>query len=119
MQELRRHFRPEFLNRLDDIIFYKPLALKDIEKIVDIQLGALRRLLAERKITLDLTESAKKALAKEGFDPIYGARPLKRVIQKRVQDHLARELLEGKIKDGDDVKVSVDKNGEYEFKNVT
>ncbi len=116
MDEMRRHFRPEFLNRLDDIIFYKPLQLEDIEQIVDIQLRKLRELLAERKITLELTEKAKKTLAKEGFDPLYGARPLKRVIQKRIQDRLAREILEGKVKDGDNVVVDSNSKGEYEFR---
>jgi len=116
MDELRRHFRPEFLNRLDDIIFYKALTLEDIEQIVDIQLHKLRELLAEKKITLELTDDAKKALAREGFDPLYGARPLKRVIQKRIQDKLAREILEGKIKDGDSVLVDANSGGEYQFR---
>ncbi len=116
MEELRRNFRPEFLNRLDDVIFFRSLALEDIERIVDIQLDRVQQLLEEHKISLQLTPDAKKQLAREGFDPVYGARPLRRVIQRRIQDRLAREILEGKVKDGDRVLVEAGSDGEYEFK---
>jgi len=116
MEELRRYFRPEFLNRLDDIIFFRALTLEDIERIVDIQLDRVRQLLEERKISLELTPEAKKQLAREGFDPIYGARPLRRVLQRRIQDALARQILEGKIRDGDKVIVDAGTDGEYELR---
>jgi ATP-dependent Clp protease ATP-binding subunit ClpB len=116
MEDLRRHFRPEFLNRLDDIIFFRALTIEDIKRIVDIQLARLTKRLAERKITLELTPHAKEALAKEGFDPVYGARPLRRVLQKQIQDALAKRMLAGEVRDGDKVTVDVDKHGEYTFR---
>ncbi|PIR16529.1 MAG: ATP-dependent chaperone ClpB [Deltaproteobacteria bacterium CG11_big_fil_rev_8_21_14_0_20_49_13] len=112
---LRAHFRPEFLNRVDDIVIFHSLGEAQIEKIVDIQLKHLQRLLAERKMTLELTDSAKKFIAKDGYDPAYGARPLKRSIQKNIQDPLSMKILEGAFKDGDHVKVD-EKNGDLEFK---
>jgi ATP-dependent Clp protease ATP-binding subunit ClpB len=105
MDAVRAHFRPEFLNRVDEIIIFNPLSRDQIQRIVDIQLERLRRRLAERQITLKLTDRAKKLLAEEGYDPTYGARPLKRVIQKRLQDPLALQLLEGRFHDGDDLDV--------------
>ncbi|HZR19072.1 MAG TPA: ATP-dependent chaperone ClpB, partial [Verrucomicrobiae bacterium] len=93
--ELRAHFRPEFLNRVDDIIIFHPLATEDIAQIVDLQLARLRRMLAERKITLDVTPEAKKVLAEDGYDPAFGARPLKRSIQRLIQNPLALAVLEG------------------------
>ncbi len=116
MDALRAQFRPEFLNRIDDIILFHNLSLADIKKIVDIQLAALRKRLAERKMTLELAEPAREALAKEGFDPVYGARPLKRLIQKRIQDPLALSLLQGQYKDGDTIEVKLGKKGEFEFR---
>jgi ATP-dependent Clp protease ATP-binding subunit ClpB len=110
MGEVRARFRPEFLNRIDEIILFKRLEREQMGAIVDIQLQRLDKLLAERKITISLDERAKGELAKRGYDPAWGARPLKRVIQKDLQDPFARLLLEGRIKDGDSVSVSFDGN---------
>jgi ATP-dependent Clp protease ATP-binding subunit ClpB len=107
MDAVRKHFRPEFLNRIDEIIVFHRLRREDMAAIVDIQMRGLRKLLAERKITIELDDGARTWLANQGYDPIYGARPLKRVIQKQVQDPLAEQLLEGSIKDGDTVRLSV------------
>jgi ATP-dependent Clp protease ATP-binding subunit ClpB len=107
MAEVRSRFRPEFLNRLDDIILFHRLQRADMTKIVDIQMMRLQKLLADRKITIDLDEQAKTWLANRGYDPAYGARPLKRVIQRHVQDPLAEQILAGGVKDGDTVHVSV------------
>jgi ATP-dependent Clp protease ATP-binding subunit ClpB len=108
MGELDRHFRPEFLNRLDEIIIFHSLTREMIVDIVDIQLQRLERLLAERQITLELTPEAKDFLAERGFDPVFGARPLKRAIQRELQDSLAVSILEGDIGDGDHVIVDFD-----------
>lgn len=105
MSELKRAFRPEFLNRIDEIIIFHPLTLGDIKKIVDIQIGYLKRRLAEKKISLILSQGAKEFLAKEGFDPNFGARPLKRVIQREIQNPLGLKILEGEFKEGDCVEV--------------
>ncbi|MDI6690176.1 MAG: ATP-dependent chaperone ClpB [Actinomycetota bacterium] len=104
MSELKKAFRPEFLNRIDEIIIFHPLTLGDIKKIVDIQIGYLKRRLAEKKISLILSEGAKEFLAKEGFDPNFGARPLKRVIQREIQNPLSLKILEGEFKEGDCVE---------------
>jgi ATP-dependent Clp protease ATP-binding subunit ClpB len=109
MQAVRSHFRPEFLNRLDEIILFHRLTRANMDKIVAIQIGRLDKLLADRKIGLQLDKKATEWLANAGYDPIYGARPLKRVIQRRLQDPLAQMLLEGKILDGNVVKVSAGK----------
>ncbi len=101
MAELRAHFRPEFLNRVDEIILFHRLKREQMEQIVDIQLVRLQKLLEERKIGLALDPDARKFLADKGYDPAYGARPLKRVIQKYVQDPLAEQILRGEVKDGD------------------
>jgi ATP-dependent Clp protease ATP-binding subunit ClpB len=106
--ELRKHFRPEFLNRVDDVIVFHALSEKDLAKIVDIQLGRLRERLAERNITLTLTDAAKAHIVKVGYDPAFGARPLKRVLQKEVETNLSRKLLEGTVRDGQAVKVDYD-----------
>jgi ATP-dependent Clp protease ATP-binding subunit ClpB len=106
MGVVRSHFRPEFLNRLDDIILFHRLKKSEMGAIVDIQLVRLQKLLDERKITLDLDESARKWLADKGYDPTYGARPLKRVIQREVQDPLADKILAGEIPDGARVKIT-------------
>ncbi|MGE0740111.1 MAG: ATP-dependent chaperone ClpB [Hyphomonadaceae bacterium] len=110
MDEVRLRFRPEFLNRIDEIILFKRLERVQMGGIVDIQLKRLERLLAARNMRLDLDARAKAELAKRGYDPAWGARPLKRVIQKDVQDPLARLILEGAIKDGDAIRVSFDGN---------
>jgi ATP-dependent Clp protease ATP-binding subunit ClpB len=107
MAEVRARFRPEFLNRLDDIILFHRLQRADMGKIVDIQMARLAKLLVDRKITLDLDDKARTWLANRGYDPAYGARPLKRVIQRNVQDPLAEAILSGQVKDGDAVKISV------------
>jgi ATP-dependent Clp protease ATP-binding subunit ClpB len=111
MAAVRAHFRPEFLNRLDEIILFHRLTRANMDKIVDIQIGRLQKLLEDRKIEIDLDAKARAWLADAGYDPVYGARPLKRVIQKRLQDPLAQLLLEGKIGDGAAVKVSAGRNG--------
>jgi ATP-dependent Clp protease ATP-binding subunit ClpB len=114
MEVVRHHFRPEFLNRVDEIILFHRLRREHMANIVDIQMKRLAKLLTDRKITLDLDEDAKTWLGNKGYDPAYGARPLKRVIQKYVQDPLAEMILEGKIHDGETVKVSV-KDGNLTF----
>jgi ATP-dependent Clp protease ATP-binding subunit ClpB len=117
MEAVRAHFKPEFLNRVDDLIIFHGLGIEEIKAIVEIQVRKLTERLRERKIELRLTEKAKEWLAKEGFDPAYGARPLKRVIQKEIQDRLAMNLLEGKFKEGDTVTVDVDsRRGALVFK---
>ena len=107
MTEVRQKFRPEFLNRLDDIILFHRLQRSEMAKIVDIQIDRLRKLLVDRKIKIELDENARQWLANRGYDPAYGARPLKRVIQRHVQDPLAEQILAGGVKDGDTVHVSV------------
>ncbi len=107
MEVVRRAFRPEFLNRLDEIILFNRLGRNEMKRIVDIQLKHLQKLLLDRKITLNVDEQAKAWLANTGYDPVYGARPLKRVIQRELQNPLATMLLSGTIKDGDTVTVSV------------
>ncbi|MDJ0391004.1 ATP-dependent chaperone ClpB [Roseomonas sp. E05] len=111
MNVVRGRFRPEFLNRLDEIVLFRRLARKDMGAIVEIQLGRLRKLLEERKITLELDQFARDWLAEAGYDPVYGARPLKRVIQRNLQDKLAEMLLEGRVADGSKVKVSLGGDG--------
>jgi ATP-dependent Clp protease ATP-binding subunit ClpB len=111
MAVVRSHFRPEFLNRVDEIILFHRLKREDMGKIVDIQLQRLMKLLADRKITLKLDDKAKEWLGQKGYDPAYGARPLKRVIQKYVQDPLAEMVLAGKIHDGETVKITAGKDG--------
>nr|PZN41645.1 MAG: ATP-dependent chaperone ClpB [Pseudomonadota bacterium] len=111
MGVVRAHFRPEFLNRVDEIILFHRLRPEQMGAIVDIQLGRLARLLEDRKITLALDDAAREWLATKGYDPAYGARPLKRVIQKNVQDPLAEMILAGKVKDGETVRVTAGPNG--------
>jgi ATP-dependent Clp protease ATP-binding subunit ClpB len=111
MQAVRAHFRPEFLNRLDEIILFQRLSRANMDKIVDIQIGRLDKLLADRKIAITLDDKARHWLGNAGYDPVYGARPLKRVIQRRLQDPLAQLILEGRITDGDTVTVSASKTG--------
>jgi ATP-dependent Clp protease ATP-binding subunit ClpB len=107
MAEVKARFRPEFLNRLDEIILFHRLQRDQMGAIVDIQMGRLNKLLTDRKITVELDQAARTWLANRGYDPAYGARPLKRVIQKHVQDPLAEQILAGGVKDGDAVRVSV------------
>src|SRR5512141_1412314 len=110
--ELRAHFRPEFLNRIDDVIVFRRLALEEIERIVDIQLRRVGALVAPRGVTLEWTEAARKLLAERAFDPVYGARPLKRNIQKLVQDPLALRILSGEVATGPTVSLDADAAGE-------
>ena len=117
MGVLRDHFRPEFLNRVDEIIVFKPLTQEQLGAIVDIQLKRLQKRLDERKITLVVTDAARKLIIERGWDPVYGARPLKRAIQRMVQDPLAMMLLGGKFSDGDTVEVDA-KGGELTFERV-
>ncbi len=115
MEALRATFKPEFLNRIDEIVIFNSLGPEEIQRIVEIQIRLLAKRLEERKITLELTDAAKELLAQKGFDPVYGARPLKRVIQKLIQDPMAVKILEGSIKEGDHVIVDVE-SGEVVFK---
>jgi ATP-dependent Clp protease ATP-binding subunit ClpB len=111
MAEVRARFRPEFLNRVDEIILFHRLKREHMGAIVDIQMQRLTKLLEERKITLQLEPKAREWLAEKGYDPAYGARPLKRVIQKYVQDPLAELILSGRIKEGERVAISAGKSG--------
>jgi len=115
MEELDRIFRPEFLNRIDEIILFRSLTKEDLRRIVDIQMRHLRRLLDERKMDLQMTDEARRHLAEVGYDPVYGARPLKRVIQRQVQDPLALSLLRGEFDEGDTVRLEAP-NGRITFK---
>ncbi len=110
MNALHSHFKPEFLNRVDDIIVFHPLGKEQLVKIIELRLEDVRRLLAERKISLELTDAAKELMFTEGFDPNFGARPLKRAIQKLVQDPLALKILDGEVLHGDHVVVDADKS---------
>jgi ATP-dependent Clp protease ATP-binding subunit ClpB len=112
MADVRGHFRPEFLNRIDEVVIFDRLSQEQLREIVDIQLARLRVRLDERDITLDVSPDAMDRLAELGFDPLYGARPLKRVIRKQLEDRLARDLLGGEVVDGDTVTVTVDDDGE-------
>jgi ATP-dependent Clp protease ATP-binding subunit ClpB len=108
LEAVRQTFRPEFLNRVDEIIIFNPLTREQIKAIVDIQLEQLRKRLTERRITLSLTPTALEAIANEGYDPMFGARPLKRVLQRRIQDPLALAILDGKFREGDTVVVDAE-----------
>ena len=114
MAELKRHFRPEFLNRVDDVIIFQSLDEEELSRIVDIQLERLKKRLAQQQLTLDVDVAAKKLLAKEGYDPQFGARPLKRAVQERILNPLSMKLLEGEFKPGDRIKVTA-KDGELVF----
>jgi ATP-dependent Clp protease ATP-binding subunit ClpB len=105
MRDLRTHFRPEFLNRVDDIVLFKPLRLEEIEKIVDLQTEDLRRRLTDRGVRLELTEAAREHVARQGYDPVYGARPLKRYLQHALESRIARALVAGEVTDGSLVRV--------------
>ncbi|HOB20009.1 MAG TPA: AAA family ATPase, partial [Candidatus Atribacteria bacterium] len=115
MEELKKTFRPEFLNRIDETIVFHPLEDKHLKQIVDLMVENVAKRLAQKQIYLEVTDAAKEHMAKEGFDPAYGARPLRRVVQRAIEDSLSEELLAGRIKVGDKVKVDV-KNGKLVFK---
>jgi ATP-dependent Clp protease ATP-binding subunit ClpB len=114
LQVLRDHFKPEFLNRIDDIVVFTQLGRDEIAQIIDVQLERLRKNLAERGIEIELDDSAKELLVQEGYDPVYGARPLKRAIQSMIQNPLAVKLLGSDIVSGQKVRVSAE-NGEMKF----
>jgi ATP-dependent Clp protease ATP-binding subunit ClpB len=114
VEEMRKHFRPEFLNRIDDVVVFHSLSMEDLERIVEIQLKQVSKRLADRKISVELTDAAKEFLVREGYDPTYGARPLKRTIQRRILDSLALEVLNGRLRDGDRVVVDAE-NGKLVF----
>ena len=111
-QALHEHFKPEFLNRVDDVLVFKPLSREDLGFIVDLQLARLQRTLAEREVTLEVTPEARHRIADEGYDPAFGARPVKRAIQRLVADPLAMAFLEGMFGDGDGVRADVAPGGE-------
>jgi ATP-dependent Clp protease ATP-binding subunit ClpB len=116
MNALHAHFRPEFLNRVDDIIVFHPLGKEQLVKIIELRLEDVRRLLADRKISLELTDAAKELMFTQGYDPNFGARPLKRAIQKLIQDPLALKILDGEVLHGDHVIVDADKKaGKLKF----
>jgi ATP-dependent Clp protease ATP-binding subunit ClpB len=117
MEAMRQHFRPEFLNRVDDIVIFQRLGREQLREIAEIQLNHVRGLLAKRNVTLSLTEAATDLLIEEGYDPVYGARPLKRVLQRRVIDPLAIRVIQGDVGEGDHVVVEVDE-GELDFRVV-
>jgi len=114
LSELKAQFRPEFLNRVDDIVMFHTLERKHMDRIVEIQLAKVQQLLAERELTLELTENARTFLANKGYDPLYGARPLKRAIAEHVQNPLAKQLLAGKLMPGDTIVVDA-KDGQLVF----
>jgi ATP-dependent Clp protease ATP-binding subunit ClpB len=118
MSALRQHFRPEFLNRIDEIVIFHGLSKEHLKEIVEIQVARLRQLLASRDLKVELTDAAKEYLAEEGYDPTFGARPLKRVIQRKVQDPLALQLLQGDFHEGDRVRIDV-KDGHLSFERMS
>jgi len=107
LDALRRQFRPEFLNRVDEVVVFRALTEAELGRIVEIQLEGLRKRLTERRITLEVTETARAWLARVGYDPVFGARPLKRAIQREVETPVARLIVAGKVRDGDTVRVDV------------
>jgi ATP-dependent Clp protease ATP-binding subunit ClpB len=116
MERVQAHFRPEFINRIDDIIVFHPLGAEQIRAIVDIQLAQLRARLAERDMTLELTPEARDSLGEAGFDPVYGARPLKRAIQQQIENPLAEQILRGAFGPGDRVSAVRAPGGGFEFR---
>jgi ATP-dependent Clp protease ATP-binding subunit ClpB len=117
--QLREHFRPEFLNRVDDIVVFRPLHEEQMDGIMDLQLARLGKLLADRKLSLDLSPEARRIIAREGYDPAFGARPLKRAIQRYLQNPLAMAVLEGRFTEGDRVRVGATRAGELTFDKAT
>jgi ATP-dependent Clp protease ATP-binding subunit ClpB len=107
MADLRDHFRPEFLNRIDDTVLFKPLTLEEITEIVDLLVSSLNKRLEDRKVSVEFTVSAKKWIGEKGYDPTYGARPLKRFLQKQVETQLARALVAGDVEERSKVTFSI------------
>ena len=119
-QELRNHFRPEFLNRVDDIVLFRNLNLEQIQEIVDVQMQSLQKRLAERNMSIVLNDKVKEVLAQKGYDPAFGARLLKRALQKHIQDPLSVKILQGEFSEGDQVKVDVNGNSDtFTFEKIT
>jgi ATP-dependent Clp protease ATP-binding subunit ClpA len=110
-EELRRKFRPEFLNRIDEIVVFRPLTFEDIERIVELQMDNVRKTLAENEISLEMTKEAEDILAREGFDPNYGARPLKRAIQRLVENPLSKRIIQGDFGKDDTILVDAKEGG--------
>jgi ATP-dependent Clp protease ATP-binding subunit ClpB len=108
LAELRSHFRPEFLNRIDDTVLFTPLTLGEIEHIVDLMLAELRSRLADRNLTLEISEEARRFIAREGYDPVYGARPLRRFIAREIETRIARALLRDGLIEGSTVRIELD-----------
>jgi ATP-dependent Clp protease ATP-binding subunit ClpB len=119
MKVVREHFRPEFLNRVDDIVIFRPLGEEQLTRIVDLRLKDLDRLLADRHITIELTDAARHQLFTAGYDRAYGARPLKRAIQRLIQDPLAMKILDGEVLHGDHVRIDGGKGGALRFEVVS
>ena len=117
MEIVTQQFRPEFINRVDDVVVFHPLGREHIRAIVDIQLGYLHKRLATRDMQIVLSDAARDRLAVAGFDPVYGARPLKRAIQQQIENPLAQEILQGRFKPGDTIEVGVTEN-QLEFQNA-
>ena len=115
LEEMRDHFRPEFLNRVDEIIVFHALTEEHLKQIVDIQLNGLRKRLADRHIDLELTDRARGHLVRSGYDPAYGARPLKRAIQREIETPIARRILGGEVRDGQHIVVDLDPAGHLSF----
>ncbi len=111
LAELRSHFRPEFLNRLDDVVLFKPLTPPEIEHIVDLMLDDVRARLADRQMRLEVTEEARRFIAQQGFDPVYGARPLRRFIAREVETRIGRALLAGEVRDGAVIQIGYTTDG--------
>ena len=111
LEDVRSYFRPEFVNRIDEIVVFDPLGRDEISQIVDIQLGSLRRRLDERGLAIELTDEARAYLANKGYEPAFGARPLKRLIQREIQDPLAMRLLAGEVRDGQTVTIDAGPDG--------
>jgi ATP-dependent Clp protease ATP-binding subunit ClpB len=110
LREMRQHFRPEFLNRVDDIVLFKALTFEEITRIVDLLTDELRKRLADRDITLELSEAAREFVARKGFDPVYGARPLRRFLQHELETRIGRALVAGDVRDGAKIRIEVEGN---------
>ena len=115
LAELKKHFRPEFLNRVDETIVFHSLSEEHLKQIVEIQLNGLRKRLAERKIEIELSDRARVHLVRAGYDPNYGARPLKRAIQREIETPMARRILGGEVRDGEHLLVDLDSSGNLKF----
>jgi ATP-dependent Clp protease ATP-binding subunit ClpC len=112
LEEVKKTFKPEFLNRIDDVIVFRPLEKEDLYKIIEIEMSEVQERLTEQKVSLELDQTAKDFLVEKGFDPVFGARPLKRTIQRYVEDPLAEDIISGSIKGGSLIKVSREKDKE-------